>query len=161
MFGRTKEKKSDLEKVVFTIDGGKEIMEKLKGYSSKEIGAMIKFFSDQTNLFVDKYAKNRHYRFILNFIKDYTPAKQNGNPFSMTVTIRNVDSLQNINTTDPTISFSIIKNEGDKITIGSSDSSNGGCKIADAMEFIILLKWMKLNAEEREEEERKKIKHVH
>ena len=52
MFGRTKEKKNDLEKIVAGIEGGEQIVEKLKKYSSKELKAMSKFFSDQNNLFI-------------------------------------------------------------------------------------------------------------
>ena len=160
MFGRTKEKKNDLEKIVAGIEGGEQIVEKLKKYSSKELKAMSKFFSDQNNLFISRYAKNQNYRYILNFMKDYTSPKEDGNHFSMTVTIKDVDTMQNLNTSEPSIMFTITENNGNVITIGGS-TSTGGCKWTEGSEFIILLRFLEVEAVEKEEAERKKAKDAH
>ena len=160
MFGKTKEKKNDLEKIVAGIEGGEQIVEKLKKYSSKELKAMSKFFSDQNNLFISRYAKNQSYRYILNFMKDYTPSKEDGNHFSMTVTIKDVDTMQNLNTSEPSIMFTVTENNGNVITIGGS-TPTGGCKWTEGSEFIILLRFLEVEAEEKEEAERKKAKDVH
>lgn len=160
MFGRTKEKKNDLEKIVAGIEGGEQIVEKLKKYSSKELKAMSKFFSDQNNLFISRYAKNQNYRYILNFMKDYTPPKEDGNHFSMTVTIKDVDTMQNLNTSEPSIMFTITENNGNVITIGGS-TSTGGCRWTEGSEFIILLRFLEVEEEEKEEAERKKAKDAH
>lgn len=153
MFKKARDKKkSELEKIVATIDNGGEILKKFKSYSSKELRAMINFFKDQLGLFVDRYANNKKYSFIMNFVKDYIPsANSEGNYFTMFVTIRNIEKIGQLNINDPTISFTIVT-KNDSINIGGT---GGGCKVSDAMEFIALLMYLELEAEEREEKERK------